>query len=180
MFENVTFPEIAFATRDGSASATLAPNDWPEATKQKIWAYGVNRWFQDYINSQANIAKKADVRPDHKAYLAKRIEMAANASFGSRGTSSGKSDFDRFEDEIVTKHWKLWKKVKTYGKKKEVWFDEVKAELVFRKGGAEDYELWINSQYAEHLNELAAIMGEVVSDEEIAAATADDTDGADD
>lgn len=151
---------IDFQTRDASVKAKIDFDALPEKTREAIIVYGVRRWFQDYMNSQAKIDRDAGNTPNMQALFDKRLEMATTGNFGQRGPATT-GGIDAFEAEILTKHWKVWSKIKTFSKKKADWLPEVRAELMSRKGGEEDYATFIAAERAKHEAEMAELMAEL-------------------
>lgn len=111
----LSFPMPAVALKAQDMEFSVDPADFSAVALEGIFTYGIRRWFQDYINSQAftfkEAAKEASVKGeafndgkpfDVQACFLARLEMAKTGQLSAPRNTAGGPSFTLLQDALYT------------------------------------------------------------------------------
>lgn len=87
---NITVSPVT--TKAQNVIREIDPTTFHTDTLTAVFEYGLRRWFQDSINSQAHVARQAETDFDAEAAFAERIAQAVSGEINRRGSGSAVSD----------------------------------------------------------------------------------------
>lgn len=92
MTNSITITASTVTTKAQSIVRDIDPTTFHADTLSAIFEYGLRRWFQDSINSQAHVARQAESEFDADAAFNERIAQAVSGEINRRGSGNAVSD----------------------------------------------------------------------------------------